>query len=429
MLGAASPAREEGAALASKASWLLSLRNGAVRLYWFGQSCSLLGDRVYQVTLSWIAASLTDSGLEVSLVLVAASLPQAVMFLFGGALADRVSGRRVMIWADAGRAAIVAALGAVVLLGRAQLWMLYLSMALFGLLESLFFPASMACIADIAPPALRPPTNSLLAATRQAAMVIGPTLAAGMVVWRGLSTPVLFDAATFIVSVATLAMLRVAPRPAAAGGGREPMWRQILPGWRELARHRFLLGASVFTALGNVLAAGPWLVALPLLAKAQPGVGFSGLGLSYSAQAAGAVAAALIFGAGVHLRRAGLLVYAGVAAQGLGLLAVGLAPGLPTLMVAGAVLGVGSTVFNVVWQTSLQSLVPPELVGRVSGMGFAIGMSILPLGFLAVGQLIEVLGPVAAFLACGVALFSCAALMLLRPEVQKFEMRREEMSG
>jgi MFS family permease len=98
-------------------------------------------------------------------------------------------------------------------------------------------------------------------------------------------------------------------------------------------------------------------------------------------------------------------------------------------MVAGVVLGIGSTVFNVVWQTSLQSLVPPELVGRVSGMGFAIGMSILPLGFLAVGQLIEVLGPVAAFLACGLGLFSCAVLMLTRPEVRGFEMRREEMSG
>lgn len=414
--------------MAREAGWLSSLRNGSVRLYWVGQSCSLLGDRIYQVTLSWIACTLTSSGLEVSLVLTAAALPQAVMLLFGGTLADRVGGRRVMIWSDSGRAIIVCGLGAVLLVGRAELWMLYLAMLLFGFMESLFYPASMACIADITPPELRPPTNSLLAATRQTAMIVGPTLAAGMVALRGLSAPVLFDAATFMVSVATLAMLRIAPRPGQGDAGvaaaqREPAWRRIQSGWRELARQRFLLGASAFTALGNVLAAGPWLVALPLLAKATPGIGLAGLGLSYSAQAVGAVATAVAFGAGMRIPRQGLAVYAGVVAQGLGLVAVGLAPGLPSLLAAGAILGAGSTLFTIVWQTALQSAVPPEFVGRVSGVGFAIGMSILPLGFVGVGALTEALGPVAVFAVCGAALAAAAAAMLPRKEVREFNLR------
>ncbi len=88
-----------------------ALRSRPFALLWLGQTISTLGDGAYLTALAWQVLILTGSGAAMGIVLIATSVPRVVFLLLGGVIADRLPRRLVMLWADAGRALAVGALG------------------------------------------------------------------------------------------------------------------------------------------------------------------------------------------------------------------------------------------------------------------------------------------------------------------------------
>ena len=76
-------------------------------LLWTGQTISVLGDAIFTIALTWEVLLLTGSATAMSLIVLAQWTPKIALLLFGGVLADRVSRRLLMLWADAGRGLIV----------------------------------------------------------------------------------------------------------------------------------------------------------------------------------------------------------------------------------------------------------------------------------------------------------------------------------
>src|SRR5262245_1325517 len=111
------------------------------KLLWIGEAVSALGDQFAMVALAWLALLLTGSALALGTVLAVMAIPRAVFMLIGGAYVDRLSPRRVMQLSNATRLVAVAVLGAIVLAGQAQLWMLYIFAVVFGVADAFFYPA------------------------------------------------------------------------------------------------------------------------------------------------------------------------------------------------------------------------------------------------------------------------------------------------
>ena len=129
------------------------------------------------------------------------------------------------------------------------------------------------------------------------------------------------------------------------------------------------------------------------------------LGATLSATAFGSMGAALVMGQIGRVRRRGLLAYLGLLLTNVAEISFGLpfapqlAPGLP--LVAGVAIGIGIGFFEIVWITTLQELVPPDKLGRVSSVDWMGSLILQPVGLVVVGALTDVIGPSWVFIAGG----------------------------
>ncbi|MDQ6773737.1 MAG: MFS transporter [Candidatus Dormibacteraeota bacterium] len=124
-------------------------------------------------------------------------VPRALLILVGGALADRLSHRTVMVFSMVARAVVAGVLAGLVAAGLAHLWWLFAAALLLGAISAFFMPARGAILPSLVDPAQLEPANSLLTVNQQAAAVIGPALA-GVVVAAWGSAPAFFaDAAAY----------------------------------------------------------------------------------------------------------------------------------------------------------------------------------------------------------------------------------------
>src|SRR3982750_4557149 len=119
------------------------------RLLWVGEAVSAIGDQFALIALPWLALVLTGSALALGGAMALMAIPRAVLMTFGGVAVDRFSPRKVMLGSNAVRLVAVSILGAVVLAGEAQLWMLYAFALVFGVADAFFFPAQTAIVPDL----------------------------------------------------------------------------------------------------------------------------------------------------------------------------------------------------------------------------------------------------------------------------------------
>ena len=196
------------------------------RLLWLGEGVSLIGDQFAFIALPWLVLQLTGDAFAMGAVLAVAGVPRALFMLFGGALTDRFSPRRVMLVTNLARMLFVAVLAAIILGGRMRaVDDLCLRALLFGLADAFFYPAASAIVPDILPREQLQIGNSITQGTAQLSVFLGPVLA-GLVIalfggraatggapdLRGVGLAFAIDALTFLILGGDVE---------ADGGGRE----------------------------------------------------------------------------------------------------------------------------------------------------------------------------------------------------------------
>ena len=217
-------AASDAAPAAATASPVAASRNPFAgrdfRLLWIGEAVSAIGDQFALIALPWLALVLTGSALALGGAMALMAIPRAILMTFGGVAVDRFSPRKVMLGSNAVRLVAVSILGAVVLAGQAELWMLYAFALVFGVADAFFFPAQTAIVPELVSDEQLPRANGIVQGTAQISVLVGP-VAAGLVIAAlggsaaaasaaGIGVALLFDAATFIVSVATLLFIKPA---------------------------------------------------------------------------------------------------------------------------------------------------------------------------------------------------------------------------
>ncbi len=386
-----------------------ALRSRPFTLVWSGQTISALGDGVTITALAWQVLILTRSGTAMGVVLIAETTPRVLFLLLGGVVADRFSRRRVLLWSDAIRGVAV---GTIALLGQMNLlalWHLIVLGAIFGLASAFFIPAYSSIPPQLVDAEQLPAANALNGLSRQMSQLFGPALGAACVALTGPSAAFAIDALSFGVSAICLAVVRIPPLskiaqddPRARGLGG--VAADIREGLGYVMRSPWLWVTIAIASLGNVGWA-PMQVALPKLIHDVYRQDVRLLGATGTAIAAGSIITTVLIGQATRLRHRGILAYGGLIFSSVAVIALGLPlphQFAPTIAIAACVMfGVGLAVFELIWVTSLQELVPPDKLGRVSSVDWVGSLALLPVGLALVGVLTDRFGPSWVFVAGG----------------------------
>jgi hypothetical protein len=236
----------------------------------------------------------------------------------------------------------------------------------------------------------------------------------------GPGTAFLFDAGTLLFGAAMLALMHVTPAERAA----EPasLVEDMREGAAYVRAHVWLWATLLAFSVTVLVFWGPTEVLVPYVIKNDLAGGADGFGLVLAAGGAGAILTAVAISiTGLPARRLGL-VYAAFIVAGFGTALYGVAGALWQMAAIAVLTGACFSAGLVAWSTTMQSRVPPELLGRVSSLDWMVSISLLPVSFVLVGPISHVIGArmtlvVAGIVAGSILLLALAAVPeLRRPE-------------
>jgi MFS family permease len=389
------------------------LRARDFRLFYVGYSASLLGSAMSSVAIAF--AVLRDGGTATGLGLVFAAniVPMVAFMLFGGALADRLGRRLVMLAADLVRGAAQAVLAAALATGRPSLWLFVAAALAIGTGNAFFSPALSGFPVQLVPPARLGDANALLGSAQPAAQVAGPALAGILIAVTSPALVLAVDAGSYALGALALARLRLQgtdERQAQPAHRARSLPRELAEGWSEFTAHPWLWPRTVQFALFNLVTWGPYLVLGPVLAGQYLG-GARSWGTILACYGGGAIVGGLL---ALGRRPARPLLVSTLTTFGFSLPPLALALHLPLPAVAGAALAAGlGTAFGDAFDSTVnQRLIPAEALSRVGAYNMVGAFAFGPVAFAAAGPVAAALGA-RAVLAFGAAWSVATTLAVL----------------
>ena len=373
-------------------------RHRNFRRLWTGLLISSIGSQLTVVAVAYQAYVMTHSTLIVGLVSLVQLVPTLVGAMGGGAVADSMDRRRLLILAQVMLAATSAALAVNAFMPHPELWVLFVATSASAAFQGLDWPTRLALMPAILPTEDLTSGYALQSLVSSAAVVIGPSLA-GLVIARfGLGAVYTLDVVSYGASF-TAAMLL--PKLLPAGGGTPTSLRSVMDGLKFLRSDQLLMATFGIDLVAMTF--GMPKAVFPAFGINVYHGGAGTVGLLFAAPGAGALVGSLLSGWTGRVRgQARALVFCmlgwGAAIVVFGLVHV-LWVGLVMLAIAGA-----SDVFGTVFRVSiLQRRTPDYLQGRLSGTFFAAAVAGNRLGDAESGVAAAIGGPQFAVWSGGVA--------------------------
>ncbi|MGW2572969.1 MFS transporter [Streptomyces sp. NPDC001537] len=342
------------------------------RRLWVSGTISNFGSFLTFVALPVQLKELTGSAAAVGAIGAVELLPLLVFGLYGGALADALDKRKLIVWTEAGQGLLSAALLANALLPHPAVWPLYAVAALSSALVSVQRPAIDSLWPRIVAHEHMPAASALNSLRWTVGGVAGPALAGVVVAYAGLGWAYGADLATFVVSV--LLIVRIAASPAAHEAAK-PSLKAIAEGARYAWSRKELLGTYAVDLAAMFLAMP--LAVLPFLAD-ELGANWA-LGLMYAAVPFGSMLVGLTGGWTSRVHRHGRMVVLSAALWGLAIAAAGVVGDvwlvLLFLTVAGGCDMVSGIFRGAIWNQTI----PDELRGRLAGielLSYSVGPTV-----------------------------------------------------
>jgi MFS family permease len=350
---------------------------------------------------------------DVGYVLTAQTVPLVVFLLVGGVVGDRMSRRTLMLRADALRTMTECALGLWVLLGRPPLWGFMVLAALMGIGQAFFNPALTAIVPQMLSAEVLQQGNALNGISGSSGGIIGPAIAGVIVAVSSPGWAILIDGVTYLVSVVSLALIRIDWK---AMEHAEPFAVLLRQGWREFWSRTWLWTIVVAFSLVNALFAS-FLVLGPVVAKQSLG-GAAAWGTILAAEGVGSVLGGIVM-LRLHPRRPLLVATLSSLFFPVPLFLV--ADRDPTLAIAltSLLAGFFVTVFAVQWHTTMQREIPPDLLSRVSAYDWFGSLALMPIWMAVVGPVASGIGISTTLDVSGVIMLALLASVLLVPSVRQ----------
>lgn len=387
----------------------LALRHRNYRLFWFGQMISLIGTWMQTTGQAWLVLELTRSPWQLGLVGALQFLPVLLFSVFGGVFADRWPKRRVLLCTQSAAMLQAFVLWLLIITGTVQIWHIYILALMLGLTNCLDMPTRQAFVVEMVGREDLPNAVALNSSLFNLARIVGPGLGGIIIAFSGVTMLFLLNALSFIAVLAGLAMIDVhqlhaQPERHMEAGERPKTLQSLREGltyvWRTPSVRLVILVVGLVSLFGI-----NFNVVLPLFATDVLHSGAVGFGFLSSALGFGALASALWLAWGNNgptIRR--LLIGALVFCVLLAIFAV--SPIYPLSLVLIAIVGFSQIAFTALANTTLQTVAPDHLRGRVMSVYMLFFAGSVPLGNLLVGWLSGLVG-------ASIGLLICAMLSLI----------------
>ena len=391
------------------------------RRLWFGTGVSAIGSQITTVAIPFQLYEETKSTLLVGLLGLAALLPLLVVPLYGGAVADAVDRRRLLLLSDVALLVVTAGLLVNALLPAPSIWFLFVAEALGTAAYGFQRPARNATTARLVPEHRLMAAIAVEDVVSNLARVAGPAFGGLLIGTLGLAAAYGIDFLTFAASLVAIWLLpRVPPAPDAD----RPSLQSILDGFRYVRRKKVLLG--IFLVDTNAMIFGMPRALFPALAE-RLGGGAGLVGILYGAPFAGALAASLVSGWMSEIRRQGLAVCVAAAAWGIAIALVGFAEAVWVALVFLALAGAADFVSAVLRSNILLTATPDAMRGRLSGMELAQVASAPELGNVEAGIVASLTSVRASIVSGGIlSVAGTVAMALAVPALVRYDARKPD---
>ncbi|WP_374106174.1 MFS transporter [Streptomyces sp. BV286] len=398
------------------------LRRPAYRRLWSSTVVTAVGSQLTAVAVPKQIYDLTGSSAWVGYASVAGLLPLVVFALWGGAIADSVDRRKLLLVTNTGIAVTSLLFWIQAVTGLESVGALMVLLAVQQAFFGLNSPARQASIARLVPKEELAAANALGSTVMQTGLVAGPLLAGALIPVVGLAELYLIDALALCATVWAVHRLPSLPPLAttAARAGRAGL-RGIAEGFRHISLNQVLLLSFLADIIAMVL--GMPRALFPQLAAqtyAPYGEGLA-LGLLFAAIPIGAVLGGLMSGTFSRARRHGLMVIVAVIAWGVAVTGFGLSANLWVAVAFLAAAGVADMVSMVFRGAILLSAVTDELRGRMQGVFTVVVAGGPRLADVLHGTAGSALGPRTAVVGGGLlVVFSMLVLAVTMPALRRY---------
>ncbi len=397
---------------------------------WSGQALSLFGSALVQFALIWWLTKNSGSATVLAIATLVGMLPQIVIGPFAGALVDRWNRRTIMIIADGTIALFSLLLAYLFARGIVQIWHVYAIMAIRAVGGAFHFPAMSASTPLMVPKEQLTRINGLNQALQGVNSLVAPPVGALLLSILPTQGVLLIDVGTALLAILPLLFIAI-PQPTRHEQLRQ---QQVKPSLLQdiheaLTYIRSIRGfiAIVFMALFLNFLLVPTTALTPLLITKHFGKGAIELGLMESVMGFGIIAGGIGLSIWGGFKKKMVTSVAGIIGLGIGVMLIGFAPAnLFPLAIAGSiVLGLMLPVANGPIGALLQSIVRPDMQGRVTSLLGSGATAISPLGLLIAGPFSDWLGIRVWFWAGGILCVLIATVAFFVPTIMNVESQGE----
>lgn len=380
-------------------------------LFLSGQTVSLFGSMLVQFCLFWYLTIEYRSGVIMTLAAVFGFLPQAIVSIFGGVWADRLNRKYLIITADAIIALITLGLALAIFMGYAELWIIFLALAMRSAGAGIQMPAVSALLPQIVPTRNLIRVNGISGSIQSGMALLAPAAAGAVFAWAASSStaatalvPVLLlDFVTAVIGIAFLALIPVRRIERAAEGPPTGYFADLTEGVRYVAQHAFVRWLLILFAIIFVLTVAPSnLTPLMVVRSFDAGeqqnlVNLAILEIAFSAgMVLGGILVATLFATRSRIA----LIIAASLTYGVLSIGLGLSGNIWVFFGFMFLLGLAVPFSFTSSMTLLQETVEPERQGRVFGfVGIVMALG-MPIGMVFFGPLADTV-PIETLLIAG----------------------------
>ncbi len=389
---------------------LSALREHNFQRLFAAQVSSLIGDSMMIVATPFIVFHLGGDTGDVGLVLAATTLALIAMIFLGGVISDRTSPRRVMVAADLIRAAGQATLAVLLLTGHAQIWQVAIAQAINGGGSGFFMPAMNGLMPQSVSARRLQGGNALRGMALSGSQVVGPTAAGVLIAIGGVGSVVVADSASFLISALALSSMHLPGRILRTAEERTGMLAELREGWGEFRARRWMWVTVAGFAAFNALVYGPYIVLGASISDES--LGGAGAWATILASAGAGAVIGGVLALRIEPRRPVLWAVSGLFGLLPVLLLLAATAPVAAIAPAAALGGASLGFFDPLWETSVQTQVPPEVLSRVSSYDWFGSLAFTPIGYALAGPYALLVGKSGALVISAVVLVGVTVGMI-----------------
>ena len=368
---------------------LSPLRHRDFALYWVGQCVSQTGTFIEMTATTYLLYAITGSPLLLGLGGLTRAVPILALALFGGALADRVDRKRLLMFTQASQVVTSLLLGTLVVTGTIQFWHIYVIGFVNSTLSAFDAPARNSFYPSLIPRADFQNAVTLSSVIFRLSTLLGPAIAGILIAAVGPASPFFVNAASYFALIGALLLIRT--KALAATGPRSSMRSAIGGGLRFAMRSPVL--PLILATEGVLSLFGHNSALVTIFARDVLHVGPEGLGLLLSSVGAGAIVGTFVLVGTGELRRKGAIMIGAGILYAAALLAFSVSTSFALSIGVLFILGVADSFWGAMRNTIIQLAATDAFRGRITSLVTFTSRGLTNAGQIETGAIVAAAGP------------------------------------